>query len=440
MLGAREDWQAWIAAGRLALLAGPDYQGASAVARIFPDLHTAPVVVDPGLAGRNAAAVDRAREVVARLAFATKANDGARRASAGRYLLHTLANVPRLARESDVRALAGLAAGRPAIIAAAGPSLDTNVHTIVPCLDRAVVIACDTAARPLTLTGIDPDFIVASDPAPANAWHLAGLPVKRSWLVGEGSLHASAFTSFDRRTFTFRVSDHQPWPWLESIGLGRALLPTWGSVATSAFSLAVLMGCNPIVFAGADFAFTANRPYCRGTSFEAQWGVWVAGGSTLDAIWETQVGKWPALAAPDIHGRPARTASHLVAFRDWIVEQSLAHPDRRIINGTGAGLLHGGRIEQGTIWDAVAGRLAIDREDFHQAIRAAHLSARGNVGRTLAGVHEIVRAASHPERASWNRFTGGVVPDAAIDLALKTPEYTAWNLAAASSVLAKELS
>jgi hypothetical protein len=433
----RRDWREWMAGGRLVVLSGPDYAGASAAARTFTDLHLAQVVVDPKLAAGRPSEVRCAREVIARLAFATKANDGARRASAGRYLLHTLANVTRLARESDVRALTGLGAGRAAIIAAAGPSLDTNIHTLVPCLERGIVIACDTAARPLALTGVDPDFIVASDPSPANAAHLAALPVRRSWLVAEGSLHPAAFTGFDRRTFAFRVSTHQPWPWLESIGLDRGVLTTWGSVATSAFSLAVLLGCDPIVFVGTDLAFTGNRPYCRGTSFEAQWATWVAGGSTLEAIWETLIAKWAPATATDLHGQPARTASHLVAFRDWLVDQSSAHTNRTIINATEAGLLCGGRIQQQSLWEAVAGRLAIDREDLHRTVRAAHLASRGNVARVFIGIDDVLNSASHPERRAWTTFSDGTVPDAAIDLALKTSDYTAWTLALAASMTAR---
>jgi hypothetical protein len=435
---ARRDWAAWTASGRLAVLAGPDYQGATAVARAFPDLHAARVVVDPRRATSDAADVERAREVLSRLAFATKANDTARRALGGRYLLHTLANTARLARESDVRALAGLGRGQAAIIVAAGPSLDTNIHALVPWMERAIVIACDTAARPLTLTGVEPDFIVASDPSPVNASHLTGLSLQRTWLVGEGSLHASAFGSFDRRTFVFRVSTHQPWPWLESFGLDRGLLTTWGSVATSAFSLALSMGCDPIVFVGSDLAFTGNRPYCRGTTFEAQWSTWVAGGSTLDAIWTTLIDKWPHTLALDIHGRQVRTAPHLVAFRDWLVEQSGVNADRRIVNATHAGLLHGGRIAQASLADAVAARLSIDREALHRSIRAAHIAKRGDPVRAFLAIDEVVGAPAHPQRRAWHEFTSGTVPDAAVDLALKTPEYLAWSLARTAAALSKE--
>jgi hypothetical protein len=431
---ARGDWREWIAGGRLVVLSGPDYAGAAAVARTFSDLHHAQVMVDPKLVVGRPAEVRRAREVIERLAFATKANDGARRASAGRYLLHTLANVTRLARESDVRALTGIGAGRAAIIVAAGPSLDTNIHTLVPCLERGLVIACDTAARPLALTGVDPDFIVASDPSPANAAHLAALPVRRSWLVAEGSLHPSAFAGFDRRTFAFRVSTHEPWPWLESIGLDRGVLGTWGSVATSAFSLAVLLGCDPIVFVGADLAFTGNRPYCRGTSFEAQWATWVAGGSTLEDIWEALIAKWKPATATDLRGQPARTASHLLSFRDWLVDQSTVHPNRTVINATEAGLLHGGRIEQKSLWDAVAGRLAINREDLYRTVRAAHVASRSNVARVFMGIEDVLTSASHPARQAWSFFTDGTVPAAGIDLALKTPDYTAWTLALTASI------
>lgn len=434
---ARRDWNAWLASGRLVVLQGPEYAGGTRTARDFRDLHHAPVLVHPDLARERPADVERARQALSRLTFEASANENARRASAGRYLLHTLTNLPRLARESDVRALSGLAAGRPAVIAAAGPSLDRNVHDLVAVRDRAIVITCDTAARPLSVPGIDPDFIVAADSSRTNAAHVATLPPGRGWLVAEGSLHSSAFTNFDRRTFVFRVANHHPWPWLASLGLQRGLLDTWGSVATSAFSLAVLLGCDPIVFIGADFAFTGGRPYCRGTSFEPQWAAWNAGGASYESIWELLVGRWPAVTAADIHGKPARTAQHLVAFRSWLVERAASHQGR-IINATGAGLLAGQGIEQRPLAAALAGVAALDFDALHKVFRAAHGSTRGDAVQVMRGVDAVLGTAGASDREAWSAFASGAVNDAIIDHTLRSPEYAMWALASADPSAAQE--
>src|SRR5262245_28966073 len=95
--------------------------------------------------------------------FGKSANDAARAATAGRYVLHTLANATRISREADARTLAGAFSGVPAIIACAGPSLDRNIHDIAHVRDRALVIGCDTAARPLTHAGVEPHLVVAID-------------------------------------------------------------------------------------------------------------------------------------------------------------------------------------------------------------------------------------------------------------------------------------
>src|SRR5439155_23928291 len=126
--------------------------------------------------------------------------------------------------------------------------------------------------RPLLAAGIPPHVAVAVDPSDLNAQHLRDLPDTRGvWLVAEASVDPTVFPQFARRTFTFRVSNHHPWPWLDEHGLGRGQLQAWGSVLTTAFDLACKAGCNPIVFAGADLAYTGGLLYCRNTVYEPEW-------------------------------------------------------------------------------------------------------------------------------------------------------------------------
>src|SRR5262249_16869518 len=149
-----------------------------------------------------------------RLKFQGDANLAARRSLSSRYLLHTLANAPAIARESNAAQLTALFAGKPAVIAAAGPSLDRNVHDLAPVLDRALGIGCDTAAWPLLSAGVTPHLIVSVDASEANARHLSSFPSARTTLVSEASVHPSALHGFAGRTFFFKVADHEPWPWL----------------------------------------------------------------------------------------------------------------------------------------------------------------------------------------------------------------------------------
>ena len=425
----RRDWSGWLSEGRLGILSGPAYAGAAQVAAVHTDLHEARVVVHPWLAAERPDEVASARRAIAQITFQATANENARKASAGRYVLHTLANAVRIAREGNVAALAALTPGTPAIIVAAGPSLDRNIHDLALVKDRALLIACDTAAWPLLGCGLDPDFVVGADPTRTNAGHLSSLPATRAWLVAEGSLHPSAFAHFADRTFGFRVAAHEPWPWLQSLGVDRGVIGTWGSVATSAFSLAIALGCDPIIFAGADFAFTGGRPYCRGTSFEPLWATWHAGGVTEAEIWTSLIGRWPEMQAADIHGAPARTARHLVSFRDWVVERAAAHPASRVINATGAGLLHGAAIAQGTAGATLGASPIIDRTAVQRAILDAHRRSRGSAAAILGGVTRIAAGLEGATVERWLQFAAPTLTRAAIDAALRSPEYDAWALA-----------
>src|SRR5690606_29534003 len=144
------------------------------------------------------------------------------------------------------------------------------------------------------------------------------------------------------RTLFCRLGDHAPWEWLRQHDVDVGTLRAWGSVLTAAFDLAVRSGANPIIFAGADLAFSGGQPYARGTTNEEDWAREVAWGTTLAEVWSGIVNSWAPLEAPGIDGTAVPTAAHLQAFRDWIVERSLTLTDRRIINASGRGILHGG--------------------------------------------------------------------------------------------------
>lgn len=425
----RTDWQARISDGGLAVLAGPDFTGMSAVARTLPVAADTPIYLAPGAEKIWPAPIERMREVASQLRFESSANQGARRALAGRYLVHTLSNAARIAREGDAARLDGLAPGIPAVIAAAGPSLDDDIHDLYRVRDRALLIACDTALRPLVSVGLEPHFVVALDPSLSNACHLGGLHVpNRTWLVGEGSLHPSAFAQFERRTFFFRVADHHPWPWLRSAGIDCGQLEVWGSVVTGAFDLALRMGCSPIIFAGTDLAFTGGRPYCRGTTLEAQWASWVAGGETCERAFEMLVSAWPEAHEPDVHGRDVRTAPHLVAFRDWLLERARRATSVQVFNATRGGILHGPGVDVAPASTVLSASAPLDFAAFDTQVRAVHQPSdrRAALFAHIAALGAIARPAP---LAAWRSGTSTTLSDRELMAPLAGPEFSAWALA-----------
>ena len=339
--------QRWIETGRLRVFSGPDYVGASDAWRLVEEFdRNPPVVVHPVLKREFVAEAARAHVTAIRIIQGAQANQDARRRFAGRYLLNTIRNLPVIAAESDAAALSGLFSRVPAVVVGAGPSLDGTIRDLRMLDGRVLVVSTDTAMRPLLHAGIQAHIAVAVDPSEANGRHLADLVgAQQTWLVAEGSVDARVYPVFAGRTFTFRVSDHHPWPWLREKGCHGGTLRCWGSVLTAAFDLACQAGCDPIVFIGADLAYTDGLPYCRNTIYEREWSHLHSPAELSEAFLAGLVDR-PTCTESDVQGKPVLTAPHFIQFRDWLVARAQDAVGRRILNATGGGILQGPGITQ----------------------------------------------------------------------------------------------
>ena len=342
-------WRVWHATARLAYLAAPDYAGADEAWRIFP----VGVIDPPVLVTRGSTVTQAAKDVLTRIIFGVRANDTARRRFAPRYLVNAIRNVPAVTAGSDVRALSGALTGTPAVICAAGPSLDAALDDLRTYADRAYIIACDTALRPLLTAGITPPVVVGLDPSTVNARHLLNLPECRdTWLVAEAALDRNVTAAFESRTFWFGASNHHPWPWLNAQGLEIGGLNVWGSVLTAAFELACLAGCDPIVIVGADLSYTGNRTYARGTTYEREWLRAAATLVPVETVWSWSIDGKDSVRTPDLRGIDTATTPFLLSFRDWMVAHA-QRSGRTVINASGAGMLFGAGIQQATLGQAL---------------------------------------------------------------------------------------
>jgi hypothetical protein len=354
---ARRDWTPLVAAGRLMVLVGPGYQGQHDAGRLLPPGDVTPwVLPHPIICGARPDAARTAARIIRVASESAAGNEDARQRFAPTYVLNTSRNVPMLARESDVARLFGRCRESAVVVAAAGPSLNRNIEELRPYRDEVTLVAVDTAMRPLLAAGLAPDIVVAVDPSALNARHLTDLPPCASTaLVAEASLRPEALESFAGRIFACRVGRHDPWPWLQSVGLDCGLVRAWGSVTTTAFDLALKLDGDPIVFIGADLAYTDGRPYCRGITFDADWN---ALGRPLDDVLSEIVRTSGTIELDDVNGEPVRTSETLKAFADWLIAE-IALSRRSIWNATGAGILAiANRSPLADIFAGTAGRRA----------------------------------------------------------------------------------
>ena len=230
-----------------------------------------------------------------------------------------------MACEAPVESLRRSFAGRAAIVAGAGPSLNRNIEELRPYRDRAVLIAVGTALKPLVAAGMPPDFVLAVDPGELTPQQFSRPWTRRSThLLGEPSVEPAVIEGFGGRTFLFRVGCHQPWPWLLEQSYDPGIIASWGSVLTSALNLGVLLGCDPLVFIGSDFAYTHGQSHAKDT-FTHEWvREWVAGGMTEGEAWSRL--RAPCDLVVDGIGEKCATSATLVQFRDWVRHESCVLP------------------------------------------------------------------------------------------------------------------
>jgi hypothetical protein len=138
--------------------------------------------------------------------------------------------------------LLGAFTGEAAILCAAGPALADSLDFIRDNRDRALVIAVNSALKPLLAAGIEPHFVVINDTSTDSEPTLAGLPVLQNTVLTAHCLSTTGGESFPR-SYLYGNFPGQPFQ-------KRGSLLLHGSVITTAFALAEYLGCVKAVLAG----------------------------------------------------------------------------------------------------------------------------------------------------------------------------------------------
>lgn len=184
------------------------------------------------------------------------------------WVRNTIRNAGHFAGTPGVASLEGCCKGLPALVLAAGPSLDEILPHIYKLRESCVIIAVDTALRSLLRFGIEPDFLIVVDPQLYNSWHLQFCTAASSILVSEAAVWPAVLRAAYRGIYL--CSSMYPLGKLleERSGLNKGKLGAGGSVATTAWDFARLLGCTTLYMAGLDLSFPGGRTHAQASLFE----------------------------------------------------------------------------------------------------------------------------------------------------------------------------
>lgn len=204
----------------------------------------------------------------------------------------------------------------PALLIAAGPSLDEIVPYLPKLTKHCLIIAVDTAVRACLRVGVEPDFILLVDPQYWNWRHLDGLACPSSILITESAAWPSVFR-FQCRSIHLCSSLFPLGKFIEQRTESRGTLGAGGSVATTAWDFACHTGASPIYVAGLDLGFPHKRTHFSGSIFEER------SHTTSCRIFPAEMAAWNALYAagpypvPNYKGGTVLTDKRLNLYAWW---------------------------------------------------------------------------------------------------------------------------
>ena len=185
----------------------------------------------------------------------------------GLWLRNSCRNLCHFAELDGVALYENKAGGLPAVILAAGPTLEDALPYLAELKKRALIICVDTALRACLRAGVEPDFIILVDPQYWAAKHIIGLTSPSSVLITESAAYPPVYRFPCRKTVLcsslFPLGNY----FEQRLGI-KGKLDAGGSVATTAWDFARFTGAAEIYMAGLDLGYPLKKTHIPGSTFE----------------------------------------------------------------------------------------------------------------------------------------------------------------------------
>ncbi|MFH1626119.1 MAG: 6-hydroxymethylpterin diphosphokinase MptE-like protein [Pseudomonadota bacterium] len=216
-------------------------------------------------------------------------------------------NIDTIASSPGVSYLRNFHKNQPSLIINSGPSLEETLEYIHLLKDKLIIIAVDSSLRALqrkralnkhensekrafgpreretagelaiggegllekalVLRQRDPDYLVISDAQLENAKHLWRIAPTKAIVVADSAIYPGTFRALSNPVYL--VSSYFPLGKLFELRIGeKGNLSVGGSVSTTAYALADLLGCSPIYMAGLDHGYPGGETHFKGAMSE----------------------------------------------------------------------------------------------------------------------------------------------------------------------------
>jgi len=152
-------------------------------------------------------------------------------------------------------------------VVAGGPTLEKSIDYLKNNQDGLIIIAVDTAYKYLIKNGINVDIITTIDPQYLNYKYLENARITNEIIVTDSSTYYKIFHLTEPNKYfignsIFLVTNY-------FINEDRGSLGAGGSVATTAFDVARIIGAKNIILIGLDLSYPERKTHFRGAFFES---------------------------------------------------------------------------------------------------------------------------------------------------------------------------
>lgn len=191
------------------------------------------------------------------------------------YTANRFKNLTSMYKNCMIEDLKGKFKDIPAVLVAAGPSLNLNIHLLPKIKEKAVIIAVDTALPALLTNGVSPDFMTSIDPKNLTYEKFAEvLPqAKGISLISSAWVAPKVAKAFPAVQIFWTFSGRNMENWIQEMMGGS--IPSGGAATVAHLNLvaAILMGCSPIVFIGQDLAYAGKTSHAANTVLTSNQGM-----------------------------------------------------------------------------------------------------------------------------------------------------------------------
>lgn len=221
----------------------------------------------------------------------------------------------------------------PAIVVAAGPSLDKNIHLLKKAKGRALIIATDTALKTILKHHVKPDLIVTVDALKAPQL-FAREDVLDVPVVMCSQSNRSIRSFLRGKRFYFGNEQGYIKNLYQRVGNAELeYLVTGGSVANTAYALAGFCGCRHVILIGQDLAYTGLQTHA-GDAY----------GTAKEAVLSDEEQR-ELIAVEGVDGSTVYTNKGMECYLRWFERAIEMFPEIELIDSTeGGAKIRGSKI------------------------------------------------------------------------------------------------